>query len=131
MTALILVLDDDPPLRALLTRLLRGEGYEAIQADSAREARRLMASHRVDLVISDVSMPGESGIAFRRALAHEHPDLPVILMSGFSSEDPVEFAARTPRTVFVPKPFPAVGMSTLVADTLARWPRAPHPAADA
>jgi DNA-binding NtrC family response regulator len=67
-------------------------------------------------------MPGESGIELRRAIATMYPGLPVILISGYSAEGPAEFAARTPDTVFVQKPFAADQLLDLVDETFASRP---------
>ena len=115
----ILVVDDDDPVRVMLARLLRTQGYDVLQAANAGEARRLVANQRPDLVISDIVMPGESGIELRRHLAAMWPELPVILISGYSAEGPAEFAARTSNTTFVQKPFAADQLLVLVEQTLA------------
>jgi DNA-binding NtrC family response regulator len=69
-------------------------------------------------VITDIVMPGESGIELRRTLAKRWPELPVILISGYSADGPAEFAARTPHTAFVQKPFAADQLLALVTNTL-------------
>jgi DNA-binding NtrC family response regulator len=110
----ILVVDDDDPVRVMLARLLRTQGYDVQQAASARQARVAIEGTRPDLVISDIVMPGESGIELRREIARRWPGLPVILISGYSSEGPAEFAARTANTTFVQKPFAADQLLSLV-----------------
>ena len=115
----ILVVDDDDPVRVMLARLLRTQGYNVLQAANAAEARKLIEGEAPDLIISDIVMPGESGIEFRRYVSERWPDLPVILISGYSAEGPAEFAARTANTVFVQKPFAADQLLTLVERTLA------------
>ncbi|MGE5597107.1 MAG: response regulator [Hyphomicrobiales bacterium] len=118
MPGVILVVDDDDPVRVMLARLLRTQGYTVLQASLAREARAILDVQRPDLVISDIVMPGESGIELRRAIAERWPGLPVILISGYSAEGPAEFAARTPDTVFVQKPFAAEQLLNLVQETI-------------
>ena len=115
----ILVVDDDDPVRVMLARLLRTQGYSVSQAANAEEARESLDLQRPDLVISDIVMPGESGIELRRTIAERWPELPVILISGYSAEGPAEFAARTANTIFVQKPFAADHFLTLVERTLA------------
>jgi len=117
---LILVVDDDDAVRVMLSRLLRTQGYTVLQASHAREVRAILAEQRPDLVISDIVMPGESGIELRRHMARNWPEIPVILISGYSPEGPAEFAARNPNTIFVQKPFAADDLLALVRDTLAR-----------
>jgi DNA-binding NtrC family response regulator len=119
LAAKILVVDDDDPVRVMLARLLRTQGYDVLQAAHAAEARALLEKSRPDLVISDIVMPGESGIELRRGILERWPGLPVILISGYSAEGPAEFAARTPDTIFVQKPFAADQFLALVEQTLA------------
>lgn len=119
VTTTILVVDDDDPVRVMLARLLRTQGYHVLQAAHANEARALLDSRRPDLVISDIVMPGESGIELRRSILERWPEIPVILISGYSAEGPAEFAARTANTLFVQKPFAADQFLALVEQTLA------------
>jgi len=118
MAATILVVDDDDPVRVMLARLLRTHGFTVLQAAHAAEARAILEREQVDLVVSDIVMPGESGIELRRAVLEQRPELPFILISGYSAEGPAEFAARTPRTIFVQKPFAADQFLRLVEATL-------------
>ena len=118
MAATILVVDDDDPVRVMLARLLRTHGFTVLQAAHAAEARAILEREQVDLVVSDIVMPGESGIELRRAVLEQRPELPFILISGYSAEGPAEFAARTPRTIFVQKPFAANQFLRLVEATL-------------
>jgi two-component system, cell cycle sensor histidine kinase and response regulator CckA len=106
----------------MLARLLRTQGYSVLQASNALEARVALDGGRPDLVISDIVMPGESGIELRRDIGGRWPDLPVILISGYSAEGPAEFAARAPNTIFVQKPFAADQLLNLVEETLANQP---------
>lgn len=115
----ILIVDDDDPVRAMLARLLRTQGYSVLQAADATEARQRLGEHPADLVISDIVMPGESGIELRRRIADAWPDLPVILISGYSADGPADFAARTANTAFVQKPFAAEPFLAIVKQTLA------------
>jgi DNA-binding NtrC family response regulator len=118
----ILVVDDDDSVRVMLARLLRTPGHTVQQAASSEAARRLIDSQIPDLVISDIVMPGESGIELRRGIAARWPDLPFILISGYSADGPAEFASRTPHTWFVQKPFAADTLLGLVASVLAGRP---------
>ena len=114
----ILVVDDDEPVRAMLVRLLRTSGYLVEQVNNAQRAWEQIALNAPDLVISDIAMPGDSGIDLRRVLLAHWPKLPVILISGYSAEGPAEFAARTPNTTFVQKPFAADHLIALIERTL-------------
>jgi len=118
LAATILVVDDDDPVRVMLARLLRTHGHDVRQAANAAEARTILDDGRPDLVISDIVMPGESGIELRRGILDRWPGLPVILISGYSAEGPAEFAARTPDTIFVQKPFAPDQFLALIEQTL-------------
>ena len=71
----ILVVDDDPSLRNLLAQTLEGAGFQAFTAEDGREARLQIEEHRIDLVITDLAMPGEEGMELIRALRREQPSV--------------------------------------------------------
>ena len=62
------MVDDDPSLRNLLAQTLEGAGFQAFTAEDGREARLQIEEHRIDLVITDLAMPGEEGMELIRAL---------------------------------------------------------------
>jgi len=80
----LLVVDDDPELLHLFSQMLRKEGYDPATAHNANDALRLIGEfpNETHLLLSDVDMPGMSGIELARRMAAENPDVPVILMSG-------------------------------------------------
>ena len=96
----VLVVDDDPGLLNLFSQILRKEGYDLATADNAKEALRIIREcpDRPHLLLSDVEMPGMSGIELARRMAAETPEVPVILMSG----SPLPSNADAP---FLIKPF--------------------------
>ena len=82
--ARILLVEDELAVRDQLTRLLDALGYTSVAVASAAEARAVLSAEAraVDAVVSDVMMPGETGIAFAAWLRANHPDLPILLISG-------------------------------------------------
>ncbi len=80
----ILIVDDEEPvLRACVRALREIPGVEVVQQKASDQAARLLSSENIDLLISDIRMPGLNGLDLLE-IAHEHnPDLPVILMTGF------------------------------------------------
>lgn len=80
----LLVVDDDPELLNLFSQILRKEGYDLATAGNGKEALRFIRDcpDRTHLLISDVEMPGMSGIELARRMAAEKPDVPVLLTSG-------------------------------------------------
>ena len=80
--AVILCVDDEENPLVLRKFVLQKAGYEVLTASSGREALELTASCSVDLVLSDHLMPGMNGTELAQQLKAEHPNLPVILISG-------------------------------------------------
>jgi signal transduction histidine kinase/CheY-like chemotaxis protein len=82
----LLVVDDDEQVLAVLARMLRSSGYEVLAAGRGDEALALANSRsgRLDLLITDVVMPGMSGPELARELRKTHPGIPVLFASGFS-----------------------------------------------
>jgi two-component system response regulator GlrR len=96
--ARLLLVDDDPSLLRLMTLRLEGEGYQVISADCAETALTLLAKHPVDVVLSDLRMPGLDGMALFDEIAKRSPGLPVVLMTAHGSIP--EAVAATQRGVF-------------------------------
>jgi two-component system OmpR family response regulator len=85
LQALILVVDDDPDLRKLITGFLSGHGYRVASAENVAEMRRSIEAERPDLVILDAMMPGEDGLSAARSLAAESGPA-VIMLSALGSD---------------------------------------------
>jgi CheY-like chemotaxis protein len=122
----VLVVDDEEGLRDLLCRTLEAEGYRTLAAGHGGEALEVMETtpEAVDLVVTDVVMPGMDGRELGRRLAQRWPDLPVLYISAYDVND--IFRRGSPRTSapFLQKPFPLEGLVTTVRDLIAnRSPR--------
>lgn len=79
----VLIVDDEPAIRALLGRHLSKEGCTVTTAASAEHAAEILRAQRFDLVLTDVVMPGATGEAVGRIAAELQPTVPVIYMSGY------------------------------------------------
>lgn len=86
--AVILCVDDEQNPLKLRKLVLQKAGYEVLTASSAKEALALVASRKIDLVLSDHLMPGMHGTELAGQLKAEHPNLPVILISGVNELPP-------------------------------------------
>src|SRR5450432_4501893 len=94
MTAsLITVVDDDACVRESMSSLLRSIGHAVNEFGSAEELVASAALGKTDCVITDVRMPGMSGLELQRRLALSHPRLPVILMTAHASDEEVRLRA--------------------------------------
>jgi len=80
--AVILCVDDEENPLTLRKFVLQKAGYEVLTASSGKEALEIVASHKVDLVLSDHLMPGMHGTELAQQLKAQHPKLPVVLISG-------------------------------------------------
>ena len=78
----ILVVDDEPDIREVLTQALKMKGYRVTSAGTGEEALRLAKSDVPQLVISDLQMEDADGLELINQLKSDHPDLPVILLTG-------------------------------------------------
>lgn len=80
----ILVVDDEPSLSNLLDDMLSSVGYRLIQANSAEHALHILQSNHVDLLISDIAMPGMDGYELAKTVSRQYPEVKVQLVSGYS-----------------------------------------------
>lgn len=100
----VLVVDDDPIVRERLAFHLREWGHEATQAASVRSAVRTMERARPDVVISDVVLPGSSGLVLLRRVKAEIGHLPVVLISAHVGPDHAAEAMREGADDLLAKP---------------------------
>ena len=103
-TASILIVDDDAAVCWALEQVLKGQGYAVMVAADAAAARRAIKRHRPDLVITDVRMPGESGLDLLAGLKAEHPSLPVVVTTAHGTMDTAVEAVRRGAFDYMPKP---------------------------
>jgi DNA-binding NtrC family response regulator len=105
-SARILVVDDEPSVRKFAARALLGEGFLVEEAADGVEALALVRSISVNVVVTDVVMPRLNGVELLRELSATHPDLPVILMSGYAPAQLDGMGIAAPCGILV-KPFGA------------------------
>jgi len=112
----VLLVEDEAPVRAFASRALRLRGYSVLEADSAEAALDLLSDPNlaVDLFVTDVIMPGKDGPTWvREALAHR-PDTKVVFVSGYAEDAFAEHKSAIPNSVFLPKPFSLNDLTTVV-----------------
>src|SRR5450432_697577 len=101
--AKILVADDEQNLRRVLVALLRREGHEVVQAASGLEAIEKIAD--VDVVITDLRMPGADGMEVLRSASKNHPQVPVIMITAYGSVGQAVEAIKAGAFDYIEKPF--------------------------
>lgn len=87
--ATVLVVDDERPVRELAARMLQEAGYDTIQAVDGQDAWRQLrrAAGKVEAIVADVVMPNMTGTELLARVQDDFPELPVVLMSGYSADD--------------------------------------------
>jgi DNA-binding NtrC family response regulator len=126
--ATILVVDDEVALRRLIVRQLRIEGYKVLQAGYGLEALAVAAAspEPIDLVLSDIRMPGMPGTELAQRLMAEHPGLQVVLMSAHPIDD-LTFSTDCRGVITVlTKPFESKSLLALVKLVLEATSTAPE-----
>ncbi len=116
----ILLVDDEEPVRAIVIRILTRAGHKVIAAQHGADALRLAAAHagKIDLLVTDMYMPGLRGPEIIERLRPERPGLRVLFMSGYADED-VARSGVTPDSSFLRKPFTVQELSDAVDRALA------------
>jgi DNA-binding NtrC family response regulator len=105
MSARILIIDDEATIRDSLRESLAAEGYDAEIAESGEEALARTHSNVYDLVITDLRLPGVSGLEILQALRNQGNATPVIMMTAYGDVDTAVSAMRSGAYDFIPKPF--------------------------
>jgi len=102
--ARILIIDDDPGFRKLLETILAAEGYAIDAGGSVREARKLGAAKRYDLVLSDLKLPDGDGIQVLKWFAENAPETPVIMLTAFGTVETAVEAMKLGAVDYLGKP---------------------------
>jgi CheY-like chemotaxis protein len=116
----VLVVDDEQGLRDLVCRTLRAEGYQTLEATHGGEALEIVESgpDTIDLVVTDVVMPGMDGRELGRRLARSRPTLPILYMSAYEVNDIFQRGSPRGSAPFLQKPFPRDGLINSVEQLL-------------
>ena len=101
----ILIVDDEPNYQIVLAELLKDEGYEVFTADSGLAGLPIVYSTDLDLVLSDMKMPGMDGIEFLAKIKEYNRELPVILITAYAEVEKAVEAMRLGAFTYLAKPF--------------------------
>ena len=102
----VLLVEDEDPVRRVFSKLLRMLGYEVIEASTAAEALRVFQTERtrIDVLVTDIIMPVMNGPSLAKRVLAERPDLPVLFVSGHSHDEASLMELDRPGIGFLPKP---------------------------
>jgi len=103
----VLLVEDEAPVRAFASRALRLRGFTVLEADCAEAALSMLddPNLEVDLFLTDVIMPGKDGPTWVREALEKRPETKVIFVSGYAEEAFGQAQQSIPNSVFLPKPF--------------------------
>ena len=120
--ATILLVEDDPDVRELMRGALADLGYLVLDAPGSREALRIAEtrSEPIDLLVTDVVMPGLSGLELARRLAESRPQMRVLYVSGYSDHEDAAQVLGKPEVSYLQKPFAPTDLAFTVAQLIAR-----------
>ena len=110
----VLLVEDNPQVRDFAEGLLADLGCDVVPAESAEAALARLDDKGIDLVLSDVVMPGMSGVELAQAIRDTHPKVPVLLATGYSDE----IVKRGSEFAVLSKPFGAADLSKAMAAVL-------------
>ncbi|MCB2109981.1 MAG: response regulator [Defluviimonas sp.] len=115
-SGVVLLVEDEAPVRAFASRALKLSGHTVIEAGSAEEALKLLEDEAlsVDVFVTDVIMPGIDGPSWVREALKTRPGTRVVFVSGYAEESLTETRERIPNSVFLPKPFSLTELTATV-----------------
>ncbi len=116
----VLVVEDDPAVRALTRRVLQDRGYSVLEAGDGDEALRLAQKYDgpIDLLVTDIVMPEMSGRKLAESLRTLHPAARTLFMSGFTEGDVLQQGLVEPGAAFIEKPFSPEKLAERVREAL-------------
>lgn len=119
----ILVVDDSEATVEVLERNLRSRGFPVLSAPSVSEALKVLERHRIDLVVTDLRLPGESGLTLVRHVRENLPETEVMLVTGYGSIPGAVEAVKTGAQEYLVKPFTDQELFAAVERSLVRLRR--------
>ncbi|MFZ1471030.1 MAG: ATP-binding protein [Paracoccaceae bacterium] len=116
----VLLVEDEAPVRAFASRALRMRGYTVLEAENAEDALKTLEDPglEVDIFVTDVVMPGMDGPSWVKRALEDRRDVKVVFVSGYAEDILSADQARIPNSVFLPKPFTLNDLTATVQNQL-------------
>lgn len=105
MNTTVLIVDDEKSQRLVLSGDLRSRGFKVLEAESVNNAIDLVLNNSIDVILSDLKMPGASGIDLVKALKNINPEISVVIMTAFASVETAVEAMKMGAYDFITKPY--------------------------
>ena len=109
----VLVVDDEPLMREFIAEILRGSGYQVLEASGAMEAQQLTQAGQINLLLTDFTMPGTNGLELARWFQCKYPGMKILIATG-ALWDLANQVGEQERVAVLPKPFDVVQLSRMV-----------------
>src|SRR5258708_15132033 len=106
----ILIVEDEAKMRRLLELNLGVDGFTTFSAGDAESGLKLLRENSIDLVVTDLKLPGMNGLEFLQAIKHQNAALPVVVMTAFGSVETAGEAMKAGASDYVLKPISLAGM---------------------
>lgn len=120
MTFTVLLAEDNEPLRRLVSSELRGAGYQVVDVSNGESALKIIKEKSIDLMITDVVMPGINGIELLKRARELNPDIPAIITTGHGTPKTVIDAFKLQACDFLSKPFSIADLMEAIRAALGR-----------
>ena len=116
----VLVVDDDVSVLQVAAKVLRRDGYEVLEAGGGEEALAVAESRggKIDLLLTDVVMPGMGGRELSEAMGARYAAVPVLFMSAYTEDEVILRGVRVADVHFIQKPFTVAGLRDKVGEVL-------------
>lgn len=120
----VLIVDDDPGIRMLLSKFLQREGFETLMAENGLEGVEIAKKQQPDLIIMDVVMPQMDGLTAARLIKFYKPlsNVPVLFLTAKDAEKEIELAQEVRAEVYITKPFDVRQVIDVVKEIVAGKP---------
>lgn len=122
----VLLVEDDDDNRELMAEVLAASGYEVLAAASGQDGLRILAERSVDVVVTDVGMPGVGGLEVARAAKGLAPAVPVVVVTGWAERDDLARARGHEVDAVLIKPVDPTALTGTVGRVLADRGRVTH-----
>jgi two-component system response regulator AtoC len=114
----VLIVDDEPNLRKILSAQLSRDGYDVLTAEDGEEGLSILHEHHIDIVITDLKMPKVDGMTLLRQAHAEDPDLPIVMITAHGTVDTAVEALKIGAFDYLTKPFDKDEVRQIVAKAL-------------
>src|SRR5580698_4552030 len=114
----VLIVDDEPNLRKILSAQLSRDGYDVLTAEDGQQGLAILRDHHIDLVVTDLKMPKVDGMSLLRQALAEDPDLPVVMITAHGTVDTAVEALKIGAFDYLTKPFDKEEVRQIVSKAL-------------